>query len=67
MKKNLPMYELIDDDDGHWYVILVSEEPAFAKWLAAAPYWEGYRGKDFNDCRVNGPHAVQFSMWSERP
>lgn len=59
------MYRLIDDDDGHWYVILVSEEKAFQKWLDAGPYWTKYKGKDFNECRVDGPHRVVFDSWRE--
>jgi len=59
------MFQLIQDDDGHWYVIDVTEEKAFRKWEAAAPYWEGYQGKDFNECRVDGPHRVWFRGWKE--
>ncbi len=60
------MYELIQDDDGHWYVILVSDEKAFAKWLAAGPYWNGYKGKHFDDCRIDGPHRIVFDSYEVR-
>lgn len=65
MAKQSDLHRLVDDDDGHWYVIRVEEEKSFAQWLDAAPYWEGYKGKDFDQCRVDGPHTVQFASWSE--
>lgn len=57
------MFRLIKDEDSHWYVIGVSEVDAFRKW-EAAPYLEVCKGKDFNECRVNGPHEIEFKEWS---
>lgn len=58
-------YRLIQDEDGHWYVIRVDETEKFEAWVAAGPYWDGYVGKDFGDLMVNGPHTVSFPTWSE--
>jgi hypothetical protein len=55
-------YRFMEDDDGHTYLIAVGQEAAFLKWLAAAPYWEGYEGKDFERWRLDGdPSRFTFT------
>lgn len=62
-------FRLIEDNDGHWYVIRVSVTDRFNDWISAiendgpASYadWDY-----FESCRVDGPHAVHFGKWSER-
>ena len=54
-------YCLRKDDDAHWYLITVNQCESFDEWLAAAPYWEGYEGHDFNENRIDGYHSVTFS------
>lgn len=56
---------LIRDDDGHWYVITVAEEADFELWVQSGSHFD-YNGKDFNECRVNGPGSVVFADWIER-
>lgn len=59
-------FRLIQDDDGHWYVIRLSEVESFYQWIAAAPYWEGYEGPRFDDRMVSGPHCVAFPEYTEQ-
>lgn len=51
---------LVQDDDGHWYVIPSEYEDTFEKWVSSddpeIPKW----------CdRVDNPHRVQFTDWWE--
>lgn len=41
-------YRFVRDDDGHTYLIEANQVPEFEKWLAAAPYWDGYEGRYFD-------------------
>lgn len=56
------IHRLIDDDDGHWYVIRVDEKEQFEVWVMGD---ENYGGKDFAGCRVDGPQAIAFADWKE--
>lgn len=61
MSENEQWHMLVNDEDGHWYVIPAAENDEFECWLSAAPYWEDYCGKDFSDCRIAGhPSNVKF-------
>ena len=57
-QKSPQRYRLVTDNDGHDYVIPVSEEDAFYAWVAVE---EGdgvvsiFGNKDYNECRVNRP------------
>jgi hypothetical protein len=42
------------DDDGHDYLIKVSQQKEFETWLAAGPYWESYDGHDFQEDMIPG-------------
>jgi hypothetical protein len=62
---SLPRFHrLIQDDDGHWYVIPTSAITAFYRWVAAGPYWEGYDGPVFDNSRVDGPQSVAFTDYA---
>lgn len=61
-----PWYCLVNDDDGHSYIIRQDETSEFEAWLNAAPYWEGYEGKDFEECAINGTHTLRFREWSDK-
>lgn len=52
---------ILSDDDGHDYFIRVGKEKAFAAWLSAGPYWEGYTGEDFNAYRI-GSHLSCYTF-----
>ncbi len=49
------------DDDGHTYIIPLGMEPAFLRWLEAGPYWDGYKGPDFNENRLDS-HLTCYSF-----
>jgi hypothetical protein len=63
--KTKPRFRLIQDDDSHWYVIPSDQLEAFQRWVTAAPYWEGYSGRDFDADRINGPPHFTFADWME--
>lgn len=48
---------LIQDNDGHWYLIEKSEEPTFWKWIEAIESDEETE-LDFSENGVDGPHSV---------
>ena len=56
-------YRLIQDDDGHWYVISKAKEIEFREWLESPEADDGVE-PDFAT-RVDGPHSVIFSNWNE--
>lgn len=45
-------YRILEDDDGHYYLIEVGQEKAFEKWIDAGPYWEKYEGPEFYSNRL---------------
>lgn len=57
-------YRMIQDDDGHWYIIPAGEEKTFYKWL---DFRLGLRRKpaNFEPIAVDGPHAVKFEKWNQ--
>jgi len=57
-------FRLIQDDDGHWYVIDVGNEAAFYAWCAAMQ--ECVATGDYEPKRVNGPRDVVFDSWRGR-
>ena len=61
----LKRFRLLRDDDGHDYLIEVGKEKAFEKWIAAGPYWENYKGEDFNEARI-GSHFSTYSFADPR-
>lgn len=46
-KKPAARIRIMSDDDGHDYFVPVGKEKAFREWLAAGPYWENYKGEEF--------------------
>jgi len=60
MKKTPKRWRLVQDGDGHWYLIRSHELSLFGKWEAAGPYWEGYEGPSFHQFRIDGPQRLTF-------
>jgi len=57
-------HRLIQDCDGHWYVIRVGLEAEFEKWVERqATCSSPGSAIDFSDARVDGPHVVSFDHW----
>lgn len=53
-KKKVPTRHIfVTDDDGHWYAIPADKLGAFNAWLEAGPYWEDFKGEEFDDARLN--------------
>lgn len=65
MPSNYEDLRLIQDNDGHWYVIPVSREEDFANWVLAQERCKPWTRK-WEPERVDGPHAVTFQAWEER-
>lgn len=64
----IPLSRLIQDNDGHWYVILVNQERDFWDWVQACETNRlgTWKGGSYEDCRVDGPHAVYFADWAHK-
>ena len=56
-------FRLLSDDDGHKYLIEVGKEAAFYEWLNAGPYWENYKGEEFESL---GSHFSTYSFCDPR-
>lgn len=55
-------FKLLEDEDGHWYVINVNEEAEFEKWVFATYNDLEWHGKDFQSCEVGGsPSQITFT------
>lgn len=56
MKKNKTeqRFNFRQDDDGHHYLIRVNDNAKFDLWLEAAPYWDGFEGKEFDEDMLSG-------------
>lgn len=50
------------DDDGHWYMIDVSDRKTFEKWVQAEGDLDGV---DFDDCRCMHPSCYMFKEVKE--
>ena len=61
MGKMKPRFRFVVDDDGHDYLIPENEAEQFRDWIDHGPYWEDYKGKDYNDSRV-GTHIGNFTF-----
>ena len=62
-------HQLVRDNDGHWYVIPRDQHLRFRQWVEATERDGGTPDdwKYFNDeCRVPGPHMVEFTAWEVR-
>lgn len=72
------MKKLVQDDSCHWYVINEEEEKDFDEWVSLEEkvengkitekqYFDAHkRLKDFENCRVDGPHRIYFDSFEER-
>jgi hypothetical protein len=50
----------MSDDDGHNYIIPSNEEAEFIRWVVAAPYWDNYKGKEYDNNRIDNTNAWTF-------
>lgn len=53
-------YRFVRDDDGHNYLIPAEDTQEFKLWLKAGPYWDNYKGKEFNNNMINSEHHWTF-------
>jgi hypothetical protein len=53
-------HKLIQDDDGHWYVIPIHLETSFNDWNS----YYGKAAMHFDEYRVDGPHRIIFKEWN---
>lgn len=56
---------LIQDEDCHWYVIAETEKQDFERWEQAMILCEEWDGKNFDECRIDGPHRFRFRGYRE--
>lgn len=61
------MYQLVQDNDSHWYVIPCELLGPFNEWLEACVDGEATDVFEFWRKRVDGPHTVRFTQWEEQP
>lgn len=55
-------YRLVQDDDGHWYLIDARDEQAFEIWVRATQDETLNPIKDFNSDRIAGsPSNITFT------
>ena len=64
MKKKHPS-RLLQDGDGHWYMIPVGIEEVFEAWCSVMEDGSDWFGDDFNELRVDNPHRLQIFDWRE--
>lgn len=63
------MYQIVGDDDGHWYVIPVDRRKEFEDWLDAIYQHElddeGNRNWDRPDWArlIDGPQSLRFDSY----
>jgi len=60
LNKQSVRFRLVQDDDGHWYLIQADKEEVFNTWVAAGPYWDGYEGEHFEPLG-GSPSNVTFT------
>jgi hypothetical protein len=58
-------HRLIQDDDGHWYIIPVGHEQVFQRWVDAMTKGSRHLPANFEPVQVDGPHTVVFMGWRE--
>jgi hypothetical protein len=60
-------HQMMQDDEGHWYLIPVNQRSRFTNYVAAASRGDesdedvGY----FSARSIDGPHAITFREWEE--
>jgi len=59
--------QLLQDNDGHWYLVPEAKIVKFESALALNPDadegWEAFN--EFEQYRVDGPHRVRILAWEE--
>jgi len=55
----------IQDDEGHWYIIPVSQKEQFRKWLEFYGESADYDGPEFHQCRCRHPSSYMFTELKE--
>lgn len=56
-------WQLIQDNDCHWYVIQVRDTKAFYKWVEAQENCLDF-DRSFDEWRISGPHTITFPVWT---
>lgn len=62
---NKPPSRLLQDGDGHWYLIPVGKEDDFEYWISNEEQTRDWHGYDFDELRINGPHTLVLLDWRE--
>lgn len=62
-------HRLIQDDDGHWYIIPYDFVDEFHDWIDGS--FEVLTTTmddpiDFDQFRINGPHTLKIYSWAEQ-
>ncbi len=66
-KRNADLgFVLMGDGDGHYYMVPCEHESRFSEWCCAMENDHEWEGVDYEQFRVDGPHAVQILEWRER-
>ena len=60
MERAAARYRFVSDDDGHTYLIPATEKVDFFRWLERSVYWDNYRGKAYDDCRIDSSSFWTF-------
>ena len=55
------MFCFVNDGDGHWYIIEVSQRQEFEDYCQAMENDGDWNGVNFNDCRSLHPVNYMFS------
>ena len=58
-------YHLTSDDDGHWYIIPVSEHDNFENWVEDTTEGEDSEFDFDNDMISGHPNIIHFKEWYE--
>lgn len=56
---------LKQDDSCHWYLIKLTEEKAFLRWLEESDE-ENYDGPHFDHRGISGPHNIIIEKYRKR-
>lgn len=62
---NKPPSRLLQDGDGHWYLIPVGQETSFYFWVDGQEKAMDWTGGDYSERRINGPHTLVLLDWRD--
>lgn len=58
------MHRIVQDDDGHWYIIKADELQIFNHWEEAMN-GRRHMPADFSPVQIDCPQALRFCEWTE--